>query len=144
MGNALCTPILLPPTVGIGDPDQLSHYVAIATVMFYLNNYQKIALPQQQQQITKNTALARGLLCSKVAIFLRRFSQKEICTQALHRKQQSYYAHSNEVFNTQAPKDGFSCNKLIKHWRRLDRFQTVGLLTPIAQELLPSARRTEN
>lgn len=39
MGNASCTPILLPPTVGIGDPDQLSHYMAIANVMFYLNNY---------------------------------------------------------------------------------------------------------
>lgn len=46
--------------------------------------------------------------------------------------------------NTQAPKYDFSCNKLIKHWTRLDGFQTAGLLTPIAQELLLSARHMEN
>jgi len=62
---------------------------------------------------------------------------------ALARKQQPYYAHSKELLNTEAPKDDFSCNKLIKHWRRLDGFETVGLLTPIAHELLPSTSYRE-
>lgn len=63
MGSASCTPLLFHPlTVGAGDPDQLSHYVAIANVMFCPNNTQKLALLQQQQQTTQSPAPARGLL----------------------------------------------------------------------------------
>lgn len=97
---------------------------------------QKLARLQQQQQITQTPAPAKGLLCSKAAIFLFRSAPK--IKYVPHRKQQPYYACSNELFNTQAPLKKFSCNKLTGEGWMDFGWEVCSLL--LHRELPPSAR----
>lgn len=73
MGSASCTPLLFHPlTVGAGDPDQLSHYVAIANVMFCPTNYPETCTTSAATTNNPKPSSSQGT----ALIFLCRFAPK--------------------------------------------------------------------